>query len=58
MTAGEVTALLQAAVAAGQAFPTILAWAKQTHPQLRTEPLPELDEVDTAREAALRRSGR
>lgn len=41
MTPAAVLALLEGAITAGKALAEIIPWAKQTHPELRTEPWPD-----------------
>lgn len=55
----SAAAVLDLVVAIARAFglvvEDVLAFARQSHPVLRAEPLPDLDEVDAARAEALRR---
>ncbi len=58
MTGAEVIALLVAlARAFGLVATDVVAWARGMHPSLNDVPLPPLDEVDAARDEALRRTG-
>lgn len=53
----DIISLLGEAVKAGLAIAEIIPWAKQRHPELRTEPLPDAaGDMYAAREAAIHRA--
>jgi len=56
VTAAEVLALVVSiARAFGLAVTDVVAYARQAHPVLRTEALPDVDAVDAARAEAVER---
>lgn len=55
----DVLSILQGAVDAGQALPTIFGWLKTNHPKLNIDALPDVDgDMDRARDQALGRAGK
>ena len=57
MSPADVLALVVAiARGFGLAVEDVVAYARQLHPALRMEPLPDLETVDTARAEAVKRT--